>query len=149
MSDVVIRSAREDDRAALEALLETSWRTHWAPHVEEHSIERFEREQPVTFYVETYIDQFVLAERHGVVAGMYHREGDMLHALHVHVLFIGTGVGHALMSHAEARGARRLEVRAFNVQARAFCERRGWHAVAEMAATEMGTPVRTILMERR
>ncbi len=47
------------------------------------SIERFKREQPVTGYVETYIEQFVLAERDGVIAGMYHLEGDMLHAIHV------------------------------------------------------------------
>lgn len=147
MTDIVIRRARESDRGALEALLETSWLTHWAPHVEPHSVERFERERPVTGYVETFIDQFVLAERHGVVAGMYHREGEMLHAIHVHVVFIGSGVGQALMDHAEARGARRLDVRAFNSRARAFYERRGWRAVAEMEESEMGTPVRSILME--
>lgn len=148
MTDLVIRTARPDDRAAVEALLETSWLTHWAPHVEPHSIERFKREQPVTGYVETYIEQFVLAERAGVIAGMYHLEGDMLQAIHVHVLFIGSGVGRALMDHAEASGARRLDVRAFNSRARAFYERRGWRAVAEIADTEMGTPVRSIQMER-
>ena len=148
MSDIVIRRARESDRAAVEALLETSWLTHWAPHVAPHSIARFEAEQPVTGYVETYIDQFMLAERDGVVAGMYHRDGDVLHAIHVHVVFIGSGVGRALMAHAEGQGARRLDVRAFNVLAREFYERRGWRAVAEVAASEMGTPVRSILRER-
>ncbi len=63
-------------------------------------------------------------------------------------LFIGSGVGRALMDHAEAGGARRLDVRAFNSRARAFYERRGWRAVAEIADTEMGTPVRSIQMER-
>lgn len=149
MSSVVIRRATPDDRAAVEALLDTSWRTHWAPHVEPESIERFEREQPVIGYVETYIDQFMLAERDGVIAGMYHLEAGVLHAIHVHVLFIGSGVGRVLMDHAEAAGARRLDVRAFNSRARAFYERRGWRAVAEMEASEMGTPVRSILMERR
>lgn len=98
-------------------------------------------------YVEAYIEQFVLAERDGVIAGLYHREEDMLHAIHVHVLFIGSGVGAVLMAHAEAAGARRLDVRAFNDRARRFYERRGWRAVAEMEGSEMGTPVRTILME--
>jgi ribosomal protein S18 acetylase RimI-like enzyme len=88
-----------------------------------------------------------VAERDGLIAGMYHRQSDTLHAIHVHVLYIGGGVGRALMEHAEGAGARRLEVRAFNSRARAFYERRGWRAVAEMEDSEMGTPVRTILME--
>lgn len=147
MSRVLIRKGTPDDRAPVEALLETSWRTHWAPHVLPASVERFERERPVQGYVEAYIDQFVLAERDGVIAGLYHREEDMLHAIHVHVLFIGSGVGAALMDHAETAGARRLDVRAFNDRARRFYEKRGWRAVAETAGSEMGTPVRTILME--
>lgn len=148
MSDLVIRRARQDDRAPVEALLETSWLTHWGPHVDAGSVERFKREQPVVDYVEAYIEQFMLAEQTGVIAGMYHLEADKLHAIHVHVLFIGSGVGRALMDHAEQHGARRLDVRAFNSRARRFYERRGWRAVAEMADSEMGTMVRTILMER-
>lgn len=147
MSTVSIRMARSADRAALEMLLDTSWRTHWGPYVEPHSVERFDRERPVIGYVETYIDALTVAERDGVIAGMYHLAGDMLHAIHAHPIFIGTGVGRALMAHAEEGGARRLDVRAFNTRAREFYERRGWRAVAEMEASEMGTPVRTILME--
>lgn len=148
MAEISIRKAHEGDRAAVEALLDTSWRTHWAPHVEPQSVQRFDRERPVIGYVETYIAQLVVAERDGVIAGMYHLEGEMLHAIHAHVLFIGSGVGAALMDHAENAGARRLEVRAFNSRARAFYEKRGWRAIAEIADSEMGTPVRTIVMER-
>lgn len=143
-----VRPARAEDKTALQLLLDLSWRTHWAPHVEPASLLRYDRERPAFGYVEAYLDQFMVAERGGAVVGMYHLEGDYLHAIHAAVEAIGSGVGMALMAHAEAQGARKLEVRAFNSRARVFYEKRGWHGVAEYEGTEMGTPVRTILMER-
>lgn len=89
-----------------------------------------------------------MAERGGVVVGMYHLDGAWLHAIHVDSWAIGTGVERALMDAAEAEGARQLEVRAFNSRARAFYLARGWLEAAEHAGSEMGTLVRTIVMER-
>lgn len=147
MTDILLRPARRGDSDSLKHLLDRSWRAHWAPHLDVGAWARYEAAQPAIGYVGTYLDSFVVAERDGVVVGMYHREDSMLHAIHVDSWAIGTGVGGVLMQAAEAAGARRLEVRAFNARARAFYQRRGWQELDEYADTEMGTPVRTILME--
>lgn len=148
MSDIIIRPARLADAEALKHLLDRSWRAHWAPHVDGLAIARYEAEQPVVGYVDSYIGDMQVAERGGVVVGMYHREGAWLQAIHVDSWAVGTGVGRALMAAAEAAGARRLEVRAFNVRARDFYLSRGWLDVDEHEGAEMGMPVRTIVMER-
>lgn len=148
MSDITIRVARQADTAALKHLLDRSWRTHWGPHLDGPALARYEAEQPAAGYVDGCIEAFKVAERGGVVVGMYHLDGAWLHAIHVDSWAIGTGVGRALMDAAEAEGARQLEVRAFNSRARAFYLARGWLEAAEHAGSEMGTLVRTIVMER-
>lgn len=148
MSEIVVRPARQRDAEDIKALLDRSWRTHWAPHLDMQAWANYDAAQPVRGYVDLYIGQFIVAERGGVLVGMYHRDGSHLHAIHVDSWAIGTGVGRALMDAAEAEGARRLEVRAFNVRARDFYLARGWIEVGEHEDTEMGMPVRTIDMER-
>tara|TARA_R110002020_G_scaffold57341_13_gene157957 strand:- start:12 stop:461 length:450 start_codon:yes stop_codon:yes gene_type:complete len=148
MSDITIRAARPADAEALKHLLDRSWRTHWGPHLDGAALKRYEAEQPVAGYVDGYIGAFQVAQRGGVVVGMFHLDGPWLHAIHVDSWAIGTGVGQALMDAAEALGARRLEVRAFNSRARAFYLARGWLEAGEHPGSEMGVLVRTIVMER-
>lgn len=146
MADIILRKAESTDILALANLLERSWFTHWGPHVSADSRARFVREHPARGYAEACWGDIMVAEQNGSVVGMFHRDGEFLHAIHVAVDAIGTGIGKAMMDRAEADGARRLEVRAFNERARHFYERRGWQAVAERDDTEMGTPVVTIDM---
>lgn len=108
---------------------------------------RFDAESPVEGYVDGYLERFRVAERDGLVLGIYHLEGDHLHAIHVDVPVIGSGVGRALMDDAEAAGARKLEVRKFNNRARAFYAKRGWVEAEEYSDTEMGFPVQTLAMK--
>lgn len=148
MSEITIRAAKPTDAEALIHLLDRSWRAHWAPHLDGPALAHYQDEQPVAGYVDAYGGAFQVAERGGVVVGMYHLEGSWLHAIHVDSWAIGTGVGRALMAAAEAEGAKRLEVRAFNTRARGFYAARGWVEVDEHQGSEMGTLVRTIVMER-
>jgi ribosomal protein S18 acetylase RimI-like enzyme len=147
MLDVLVRRARLEDKEAVENLLDRSWRTHWAPHLDFRALAQYEATRPVEGYVGAYLDRFMVAEREGVVVGMYHLDGSHLHAIHVDFWAIGSGIGSALMDHAEAAGAARLEVRAFNIRAREFYTTRGWLEVSEYEDAEMGMPVRTIAME--
>lgn len=147
MSDIIVRAATLLDEEPIKSLLDRSWRAHWAPHLDAGAWARYEVAQPVIGYVDAYLGQFHVAERGGVVVGMFHLEGQVLHAIHVDSWTIGTGVGTALMSVAENQGARQLVVRAFNARAREFYRRRGWQEVDEFEDLEMGTPVRTIQME--
>lgn len=148
MTEIIIRPAQLSDADAIRHLLERSWRAHWAPHVDDGARASFEAEKPVLGYVSVFLRALMVAERGGVVVGMYHLEAGWLHAIHVDTWAIGSGVGRALMDAAEAAGARHLEVRAFNVRARDFYTRRGWVAVSEHDDSEMGMMVRTIVMER-
>lgn len=125
MKPIRIRSATSADIDSLKVLLDASWLTHWAPHVLPTSVERYMSERPAHGYVDAYWWRFMIAEREGAVLGMYDLEGEYLHAIHVHPDAIGSGVGRALMDHAEEGGARALDVRVFNQNAIGFYLHRG------------------------
>lgn len=146
MSAIILRRAHSDDVLALSNMLEQSWFAHWGPHVSAESRARFVREQPARGYAQALWTDIILAEQDGEVVGMYHLEGDYLHAIHVAPSRIGSGIGRMLMDEAEAKGARRLSVRAFNLRAQQFYVRRGWLEHERTDDTEMGTPVVTIAM---
>ena len=148
MSTLTLRAARATDAAALKAMLDQSWLTHWAPHVLPASVEHYHRERPAHGYVDALWASFMVAERDGIVVGMYHLEGDYLHAIHVAPEAMRSGVGGVLMEHAEAQGAAKLEVRVFNTNAQQFYRHRGWRQVDEVDGSEMGTPTRSIIMAR-
>lgn len=148
MENVILRAGRAEDVSALSKLFFRSWLTHWGPHVDLAARTRFLEERPAEHYAQHFAEAFVVAERAGIVVGVYHLEGDFLHAIHVAVSAIGSGVGKRLMGDAEAKGARRLEVREFNEQAYAFYTRRGWIETGRKADTEMGFPCTSILMQR-
>jgi len=148
MSEISIRWAQQGDAVALKSLLERSWRTHWGPHLESAAVMRYEDTRPVDGYVDAYLTRFRVAERDGALVGMYHLEDEHLHAIHVDLAAIGSGVGRVMMEAAEREGARKLEVRAFNRRAHEFYLRRGWVGTKEHDDLEMGQKVRTIVMER-
>ncbi|KKB10145.1 GNAT family N-acetyltransferase [Devosia chinhatensis] len=148
MSDILIRGARQSEAGDVISLLDRSWRSHWAPHLEAAALGRYESVRPVESYVSAYLEHFRIAERAGVVVGLYHLDAPHLHAIHVDSWAIGTGVGGAMMDAAESEGAGRLEVRSFNMRARQFYRSRGWVEVDEYEDDEMGQMVRTIAMER-
>ena len=145
MSAVILRRADSDDVIGLSNMLEQSWFAHWGPHVSAKSRARFVREQPARGYVQGLWTDIIVAEDDGEVVGMYHLEGDYLHAIHVAPDRIGSGIGRALMEAAEAEGARRLDVRAFNTRALQFYAGRGWQESSRSEGSEMGTPVVTIM----
>jgi len=141
-----IRPADAGDKNALKSLLDLSWLTHWAPHVHAASVERYRGERPAHGYVDSRWQNFMVAERDGVVLGMYDLDASYLHAVHVHPEAIGNGLGKALMDHAEKNGAAVLDVRIFNKNAMNFYQHRGWKKTEECDASEMGTPTRSITM---
>lgn len=148
MSDIIIRPGNPEDAEQLAVLLDASWRKHWAPHVLPASIEQFDRERPAHKYAYASVRKFIVAERKGAIVGMYHLEKTYLHSIHVAPGVIGSGVGGALMNHAEARGASKLEVRTFNINAIEFYLYRGWEKLEEISGSEMGTPTMSITMIR-
>ena len=122
--------------------------TVWAPHCHPRSVERFRREDPVARELAASLAGVRVAEVSGRIVGTSTVAGDHLVDLHVAPGLWGRGVGRALMDEAEAAGAARLEVRAFNRRAVAFYERRGWRRVGAFRGTELGTPVTTFVYER-
>lgn len=143
-----LRSPVESDRTQLEELLTLSWRRFWGPHVSEQTREAFEREQPAIAYVDACWSEFLVATRHGVVAGMAHCIDDFLAALHVHPQNHREGIGGILLSAAETQGAAKLHVRAFNLNAIRFYEQRGWTVVRTFDDDEYGTLLLTHEMHR-
>ncbi len=72
------------------------------------------------------LDKLSVAGRSGEIDGF-----TMMTAHNIDMFFVapaaqGTGVGRAMIEHAEARGAKTLECFAGNAPARAFYERHGW-----------------------
>ncbi|MFN3765827.1 MAG: GNAT family N-acetyltransferase [Aliihoeflea sp.] len=148
MSRIEIRPARPHDRDAIEALLRASWLDHWAPYVSERSVARFHDENPVAAYLDAHLGSLDVLTVDDRVAGIAHVKGDMLHALHVATERIGSGLGARLLAHAEAKGARRLEVRAFNTRAHGFYLAQGWSESRRYLASEMGSHAVTLEMVR-
>ena len=146
MERLILRAARESDVPELCKLFFRSWIAHWGPHVSVASRERFLLGRPGDSYARQYWPKFTVAERDGAIVGVYHLEDEFLHAIHVAVNHLSTGVGRMMMSDAERRGARRLEVREFNERARQFYLKRGWVELYNEPASEMGTPCVTITM---
>lgn len=143
--DITIRRALVADRAALHRLLTKSWLRVWAPHLRASSVERFQREDPVATEIDESLQWMWVAQADGEIVGSVVVVDDHLVDLHVDFAMWGRGVGTALLEHAEAIGARRLEVRAFNRRAIRLYERRGWRHVATFEASELGTPVTTLV----
>lgn len=146
-----IRSAVEADVPALVSILRRSWLTTWAPELPFTAVQRFAEDDPARHYAESTWREFVIVEDGGVVAGMFHVEGNNLNAIHLDPKRKRQGIGSRLMDEVERRiGANHrtatLEVRTFNTGAIAFYKQRGWTERRRYQATECGAPVETIEM---
>jgi ribosomal protein S18 acetylase RimI-like enzyme len=140
---LAIRKATPADRPALQDLLVRSWMTTWAPACPPEAVERFRKEDPVGRYLDACLERIDLGLVDERIAAAMQLEEEHLAALHVAPDLKGCGIGSAMMAEAERRGARRLEVRAFNAPAIRFYERRGWQRAATYEGTEMGVPMPT------
>ncbi len=149
LAGVVIRPATQEDRRELHALLERSWMTTWAPHCSDEAVARFRDEDPVSQYLDACLQQIDVGLIDGHVVAMMHLDGTHLAALHVDAELKGCGIGSVVLAEAEVRGARRLEVRAFNRPAIRFYESRGWQRTGTYEGDEMGTPMLTHEYRRR
>ncbi len=142
-ADLVVRRALPEDREALHDLLFASWMTTWAPACPNDAIAAFREEDPVTTHLNECLEQIDVGVADGRIVAAMHLDGEHLAALHIAPELKGRGFGSAMMDEAEARGARRLEVRAFNEQAIRFYESRGWRRRRTNVGSEMGAPMKT------
>lgn len=140
---VLIRPAKASDRGALHVLFTDSWLTFWAPHLPREAEARFRAEDPVARFLDASLDRIKVAELGPDIVGAIFVEDDCLEDLHVARSFHRRGIGLRLLRHAEALGARRLEVRAFNERAIRFYEQAGWTMRRTYPTTELGFPVQS------
>ncbi len=148
---VTIRSAHESDIPSLTTLLRNSWLTAWAPELQFATVQRFVATDPAGGYARDKWREFIVADDDGALLGMYHIEGDHLHAIHLSAKHKRRGIGTLLMDDVERRIAAThreasLEVLAFNTAAIAFYEQRGWQRRRVYQGDECGEAVETIEM---
>jgi ribosomal protein S18 acetylase RimI-like enzyme len=147
-----LRPAREADIPALQTILRRSWLATWAPALEWETVRRFAANDPAGKYAEDKWREFIVADEGGVLRGMFHIEGNHLHAIHLDPAQKRRRIGSALMDEVERRVARdhfeaELEVRTFNTGAIAFYTGRGWAIRgAPYPDTECGEPCETYRM---
>jgi len=152
-SEIVIRSAEQQDVPALVRLLRRSWLVTWAPSLPFEAAQAFATAAPARRHAENEWHSFVVAPREDVLLGMVQTDRDFIEALHVDPSCWNDRVGSKLLNEAERQIARtyavaRLEVRSFNARARTFYTRRGWTEVRQYRATECGSPVVNVEMQR-
>ncbi|HEY4940991.1 MAG TPA: GNAT family N-acetyltransferase [Rhizomicrobium sp.] len=147
-----IRPAVEGDIPALKSILRNSWLVTWAPELAFETVQRFAATDPAGQYAQGKWREFIVAEDDGALLGMFHIEGDHLHAIHLDPRRKRRRIGSALMDDVERRIALNhrqatLEVRAFNIGAIAFYRQRGWlQRGAAYPGTECGEPCETLEM---
>ena len=98
-----IRAAVETDVPALIAILRRSWLTTWAPELRFETVQKFAREDPARRYAEEKWREFAVIEDGGIVAGMFHLEGDTLNAIHLEPKRKREKIGTLLMDEIERR----------------------------------------------
>ena len=146
-----IRAAVETDVSVLQTLLRNSWLTTWAPEIPFAGVQRFAAEDPAGSYARDKWREFIVADEGGALLGMFHVEGDHLHAIHLDPKHKRRKIGTLLMDEVERRIARdhaqaTLEARCFNTGAITFYQQRGWTRRRTYMGTECGGPCETVEM---
>lgn len=150
--EILIRRARPDDAAALQAVLYDTFESTWRPQITEAAAQAFLREARPAAYVGERSHLFWVAERGGAVAGFVDWQGDFVNALHVLAAHARQGVGAWLMDHAEAGiaaagwPASRLETDTFNLRSQAFYAARGYREADRYPDEEWGSGLTTLLL---
>uniref|UniRef100_A0A9E8CQW2 GNAT family N-acetyltransferase n=1 Tax=Bosea sp. NBC_00436 TaxID=2969620 RepID=A0A9E8CQW2_9HYPH len=140
---MIIRRAVANDIAPAATLMAQAYATHFRPIIGEaalgfdaaHFAERFARE----------LTELTVLDENGIRGVLLVKEG------HIAMLFAAeTGHGHgaALLAHAEANGARSLEVFANNEGARRFYERAGWQVTRDYERAFAGALHRFLRYEK-
>ena len=149
---VTLRPARAEDAAALRAILHDTFNSTWMPQLTPEAARRVASEDRPADYVARKGHEFLVAERDGEAVGLVHWEDDFVNALHVLGAHARSGVGAALMDHAEAEIARagfpaaRLETDTFNTTSQAFYAARGYREAARYPDEEWNSGLTTILL---
>lgn len=150
--DLLIRQARPDDAAALQAILRDTFASTWRPALTAEAARAFEDEDRPAAYVGARGLLFLLAEVDGAVAGFVDWDGDFINALHVRASHARTGIGGRLMDRAEAAivaagfPTARLETDTFNLRSQAFYARRGYREAGRYPDEEWNSGLTTILL---
>ena len=152
-AQVRLRAAERGDIVALIDLLRRSWLRTWAPELPFAAVRVFVEQDPVTDYVRDHYAAFVLAVRDDAIVGMVHVAADRIESIEVDPRILRSGIGHVVLTHAEAHigqshSTARLEVRAFNHGAMAFYHGHGWVETARYPAIECGSSVDTIALSK-
>lgn len=138
---------------SLVRIMQRSWLVAWAPELPFEAVQAFAAVDPVRLHVAEEWREFVVAIRDDVLLGMVQTRQAFVHALHVDPAHWNCGAGSGLLKAAEQVIAEqfpvaRLEVRSFNIRARAFYARRGWTEMRRYPGTECGSPVENVEMQK-
>lgn len=151
----LIRPARQDDAAALKAILRDTFESTWRPELTAEAVGAFENEDRPAAYVGERGHLFVVAEVCGEVVGFVDWDGDFVNALHVRSSHARTGLGARLMDHAEGGiteagfASARLETDTFNLRSQAFYAARGYLEADRYPDEEWNSGLTTILLVKR
>jgi ribosomal protein S18 acetylase RimI-like enzyme len=147
-----VRRAAPGDAAILRDILHDTFASTWLPEVTAQAAARFRDEDRPAAYAADRAMLFWVAVREGQVVGFVDHDADFINALHVHSRHARTGVGSALMDHAEAEIAAaghpsvRLETDTFNIRSQAFYAARGFVEAARYPDEEWGSGLTTLLL---
>ena len=120
-----IRSARAADIPALAKVAARAYRASFSDVLGDAALKRADAAAFAARF-SPRLEQLIVAESDARAIGFALVAGEALAMLFVDAASAGGGVGSALLSAAEARGAGRLETFRANESARRFYERRGW-----------------------
>jgi ribosomal protein S18 acetylase RimI-like enzyme len=151
-AEILVRPARPEDSAPLEAILRDTFESTWRPNISGPAAAAYLAENRAAKYVSGDGPAFWVAERKGEVVGLIHWRDDFVHALHVRSSHARRGVGARLMDKAEAEIARsgfaavRLETDTFNIASQAFYAARGYREAGRYRDEEWNSGLTTILL---
>ncbi|MBN9451471.1 MAG: GNAT family N-acetyltransferase [Bosea sp.] len=140
---MIIRSAVANDIAPAAALMAQAYATHFHLIIGDAALDFDQAHFEARFAHE--LAELIVLDSDGIRGVLLVKEG------HIAMLFAAeTGQGHgaALLAHAEANGARSLEVFAANEGARRFYERTGWQVADDYEREFAGARHRFLRYEK-
>lgn len=151
LSTTMLRHANSSDRAAIENILSATFNDTWLPHLTADAIAEYRSSDKVADFIDEAIDDMLLAEIDGHVAGMIYWHGDFIDAIHVLAAFRRRGIAQALMSSAEQAMRKqgiarsRLETDTFNTTSQALYLSLGYRELDRYPDDEWHSGFTTIL----